>query len=425
MTPRAPVPTVVLGLVAVAAFLLSCGGGQTNPPLAITTASLSNGIVQKPYTQTIQSTGGVAPFQWTVSSGSLPHQLVLGNSTLNRVTVSGTPDTPVQAVPFTIKVTDSGGHSAAQPYTVSILLLSDTLTLSPGSLTFAPQLVGSPSSAKTETLTNIGSSELNIASIGVVGNNAAEFNQISSTCGSTLVPGASCEIHITFKPSQLGPRSASVAITDNTGGSPQSLALTGTGITPGPNATLSTIEVNFAAQNMNTTGPAQAITLSNYGTAVLGISSITASADFGESDNCIPSLASAASCTINITFTPAAAGAITGSLSITDNANTSSQTVTLNGTGTGTSQALLTGECVGQSVDPHWPCQGALDTSQCPTGQPASTPEWVECSMDVMYVDTSRSCKGRTHSGLPVSGYCAVAIGAQSTSSGAKCTAPR
>jgi hypothetical protein len=96
-------------------LLSGCGGGlsafqQSSLPLMITTASLPNGISQLTYSQTIQASGGVAPFIWTVNAGMLPHNLVLSSTATNTVTISGTPDTLAQGVAFTIKVTDSTNH---------------------------------------------------------------------------------------------------------------------------------------------------------------------------------------------------------------------------------------------------------------------------------------------------------------------------
>ncbi len=64
------------------------------------------------------------------------------------------------------------------------------------------------------------------------------------------------------------------------------------------------MSLNFGSQGVNTTSPAQSIVLSNYGKATLNITGITASANFAETDNCGTSLASAASCTISVTFSP-------------------------------------------------------------------------------------------------------------------------
>jgi hypothetical protein len=200
-------------------LLSSCGGGSSPSPLTITTASLPNGTSQLLYSQTIQASGGVAPFNWAVSAGTLPHNLALSSTATNTVTVSGTPDTAAQGVAFTIKVTDSANQTATQSYTVSVLLEPDVLSLAPSSLSFGVQLVGTASGVQTETLTNTGTSVLVINGVATSGTNAADF-RLSSGCGSTLAAGAACTISVTFTPSQLGPRSASITITDNTVGSP-------------------------------------------------------------------------------------------------------------------------------------------------------------------------------------------------------------
>ncbi len=102
----------------------------------------------------------------------------------------------------------------------------------------------------------------------------------------------------------------------------------------GPNATLSPTILTYATQLVGTASASQSIMLSNNGTATLNITSIAASANFSETDNCGSSLPAGASCTINVTFVPIDGGKLTGTLSITDNAPGSPQTVTLNGVGT-------------------------------------------------------------------------------------------
>lgn len=101
------------------------------PPIAVATASLPNGMVGTPYSQTVQASGGTGPYAWSVSSGALPHNLSLGASTSNAVTVFGTPDTGAENVAFTIEVTDAALQSASQPYSVSILLAADSVAFSP------------------------------------------------------------------------------------------------------------------------------------------------------------------------------------------------------------------------------------------------------------------------------------------------------
>jgi hypothetical protein len=389
---KSSVRVMVVAVCLISAAMLSrCGGGssQPSPRLTIAPAALPNGTSETPYSQTLQATGGVAPFTWTVSAGALPHNVALSSSATNVVTISGTPDTAAQGLTFTVRVTDSASQSATQSYTVSILLDPDTLTLSPASLSFAPQLTGSVSGAQTETVTNSGTSAVAIASVALSGNNASDFSQ-NNSCGSSLAAGADCTINVTFTPSHLGPRSAAITITDSTAGSPHSVSLGGMGLTSGPNVTWSATSLTFATQLVGTTSPAQSVTLSNYGTATLSIAGIAATTNFDETDTCGSSLASAANCTINITFTPSASGTRTGTLSVTDNAPGSPQTISLSGTGT---TNALTGSCV---IRANNKCQYALDLTACPFGAQAITPQVQVCGLSLppvyVTVDTSRAC---------------------------------
>jgi len=375
----------------------------TPTPLAITTATLANGVIGTSYNQTIQTTGGAAPFAWTVSSGALPHNLSLSPSTTNVVTISGTPDTVAQAVAFTIQVTDSENHTASQAYTVSILLQADSLVLSPGSLDFGNQSLGTASGVQAETLTNTATSAMVITNIAISGSNAAEFNQTSTTCGASLAAGASCAVNLVFTPGQPGPRTAALTITDDTAGSPQSVGLNGVGLTAGPNATLSLAGVTFGTQLVGTTSPAMSVALTNYSSVMLNIGSIAASTSFAETDDCVPSLAPQATCVINVTFTPGGSGNVTGTLSITDDAAGSPQKVSLSGTGS-TMTPVLTGDCYAM-------CQPKAKVAQCPAGQPAETPGGSVCPAGPIIgnvgtpVDLDRPCSVPP-GGFEHRGYC-------------------
>jgi para-nitrobenzyl esterase len=99
--------------------LVGCGGGGTQM-LSVVTPSLPDDTIGSAYTGTIHAAGGVAPFTWSVAAGALPHNLTLGSSSSNSVTISGTPDRVQAAVSFTIKVSDAKVQSATQSYIVNI-----------------------------------------------------------------------------------------------------------------------------------------------------------------------------------------------------------------------------------------------------------------------------------------------------------------
>jgi hypothetical protein len=240
-----------------------------------------------------------------------------------------------------VQVTDSASDS---PQSVGLsgtgASAGPTVSLSPSSLSFGSQLVGSTSAAQSVTLTNSGNAGLSISNIALGGTNAGDFAQ-TNTCPSgstTLAAGASCSISVTFAPSAAGTRSASLQITDNASGSPQSVALSGTGSAPG--VTLSPSSLSFGSQVVGKASAAQSVTLTNSGNAALSISNIamggTNAGDFAQTNTCPSSpstLAAGASCSISVTFTPSATGARSAGVQVADNANGSPQTVALSGTG--------------------------------------------------------------------------------------------
>jgi hypothetical protein len=78
--------------------------------------------------------------------------------------------------------------------------------------------------AKLVSITNIGADTLNITLISAGG----DFSDTTS-CGTTLAAGASCQVAVTFTPAAVGTRTGTLTITDNAAGSPHTVALTGAG----------------------------------------------------------------------------------------------------------------------------------------------------------------------------------------------------
>ena len=241
--------------------------------------------------------------------------------------------TPAALGPLTASVTiTDGAPGSPQSVALSGTGLSP-VSLSSGSLSFANQVTGTSSAAQAVTLTNIGAQPLSSISIAVTGANAADFSQ-TNTCGTSVPAGASCNISVTFTPAALGPLSASITINDSAPGSPQSVALSGTGVSP---VSLSSGSLSFANQVTGTSSAAQAVTLTNIGAQPLSSVSIAVTganvADFSQTNTCGTSVPAGGSCYISVTFTPAALGPLTASVTITDSAPGSPQSVALSGIG--------------------------------------------------------------------------------------------
>ena len=119
-------------------------------------------------------------------------------------------------------------NAAGNPQTVALTGVGTAIQLSPTSLNFGTVNVGQSSSPQTVTMTNIGSAKVSITSIMITGADPADFSD-TNTCGNSLKSGSSCTVTVTFEPTATGTRTASVSVADSSGGSPQTVALTGTG----------------------------------------------------------------------------------------------------------------------------------------------------------------------------------------------------
>jgi hypothetical protein len=348
----------VVGIASSSNFPITAGAYQTTLPQYYTSPfiaklNLSNGIPSPTVT--------VTPSSSTITASQALMVTVVVNSASGSPTPTGsvtltgggytsgaeplssgsvTIDIPADSLATgvnTLTATYTPDSSSSSTYdsstgTSSVTVTTPTVTLSPTSLTFAAQTTGSTSVAQTITLMNSGTAALTITSISASGDFAE-----TQTCGSSVATGATCAISVAFTPTAAGSRTGTLTITDNAGGSPQTVALSGTGTPPAvaaPAVTLSPTSLTFASQTDGSTSVAQTITLTNSGTAALSITSISTSGDFAETQTCGSSVATGATCTISVTFSPTAAGSRTGALTITDNASGSPQTVALSGTGT-------------------------------------------------------------------------------------------
>jgi len=124
---------------------------------------------------------------------------------------------------------------AAGAYAIPAAAATPAVTLTPTSLTFADQAIGTASAAQSVTVTNSGDASLFINSAATGGTDPMDFTASGDGCsGLTLAPGTSCTMSITFAPTASGTRTGSLILTDNAANSPQTATLTGTGTGTNP-----------------------------------------------------------------------------------------------------------------------------------------------------------------------------------------------
>jgi uncharacterized repeat protein (TIGR03803 family) len=217
--------------------------------------------------------------------------------------------------------------------TIFTLAAAPIAGVSPTSLTFGNQDVGTTSASQPVTLSNTGPAPLAVSSIVPSGDFVETDN-----CNGSVAAGKSCTINVTFTPTATGTRNGTLTLTDNSNlvpGSQQTVSLTGTAINPG--GTPSPTSLAFGSQLIQTASAMKKVTLTSTGTTNLMNVSITISGansgDFTQVNNCPASMAPGAKCTIGVTFTPSLLSAESATLDINDNAAKSPQAVPLSGTG--------------------------------------------------------------------------------------------
>jgi hypothetical protein len=229
----------------------------------------------------------------------------------------------------TLTITDNAA-GGSQALSLTGIGTAPLINLSPSALSFAARSVGTTSAAQIVNVRNVGQVVLNITALGITGADAGDF-ALTGSCGGSIAPEGGCTIGITFTPMASGSRTASVSITDNAGGSPQTVRLLGTGLGSAPG----TSGTGTSGTGTSPTGISLAPSSVSFGSQPVATTiGGTNSGDFAEIANtCGGSLAAGSTCMIGVTFTPLSAGQRTATLSVTDNASSSPQAASFTGTG--------------------------------------------------------------------------------------------
>ncbi|HEY2673087.1 MAG TPA: choice-of-anchor D domain-containing protein [Rugosimonospora sp.] len=143
--------------------------------------------------------------------------------------------------------------------------------------------------------------------------------------------------------------------------------------------------LSFASQALNTTSAAKSVTVTNTGTAAASVSGVSVSGDFTQTNTCGTSIATGASCTVNVSFRPTASGTRTGTLTVSSNATNNPLTVALSGIGAGTTSTnLAAGRPTSESSHTDvYPSSNVTDGNQSTYWESANNafPQWVQVDL--------------------------------------------
>ncbi|HLJ78734.1 MAG TPA: choice-of-anchor D domain-containing protein [Acidobacteriaceae bacterium] len=201
-----------------------------------------------------------------------------------------------------------------------------TITVAPASLTFAGEPVQTVSLPQSVTVTNTGSIALIISAVSA----SADFTETDTCIGRSISPQSSCQIAVTFDPSQTGPVAGTLVLYGNFASGDSIVNLAGTGLAPA-SVILNPSALSFPLTKVGSASAAQIVTVNNNGGSPAAMQSESVTGDFSiVANTCGSTLAAATSCAVNIVFQPAASGSRTGALAVVDSSGT--QTAPLSGT---------------------------------------------------------------------------------------------
>ena len=190
-------------------------------PVAAASSPLSVGLTNGgTVALTINSITAGGDFGQTNTCGS---SVAAGTNCQINVTFTPSGGGPSKAL---LSVNDNAGSGVQ---TVILTGVGTVVGLTPPSLSFPNQSVGSSSTAQTITVKNRGGATVHLWQIAPGGADPGDY-LLNNSCGSSLAAGGQCTVGVTFKPTASGTRNASVLFSDDGGGSPQAVSLTGNGL---------------------------------------------------------------------------------------------------------------------------------------------------------------------------------------------------
>ena len=325
---------------------VSVNGTGLNPPaISVSSTTLSfgqqpAGVASAAQTVTVTNSGGspMGNVGFNITGGSSAAFAVAANTCGATLAASATCYAQIVFTPNAI-----GGASASLAVSTATLGVSPStvalsgtgtgvgLTVTPSQLSYSAQALGQTSAAQAITITNTSAAAATGLSLSI----SAPFSLKNDTCLANLAGGASCTTGVVFTPISSGTFTGQLSVNSTWALAPASVSLTGIGGLTGA-IVFKPASIAFTGlTGVGQTSSATTVTISNTDpTNILSGITLSASAGFAlVSNTCTSSLGPNANCTVGVEFSPVAAGAATGTLSLSSAELFAPATMQLSGTG--------------------------------------------------------------------------------------------
>jgi|HubBroStandDraft_2_1064218.scaffolds.fasta_scaffold00529_9 hypothetical protein len=221
---------------------------------------------------------------------------------------------------------------------------TSNVILSPSTVAFANEPVGVAGIATSITLINSTGNTLTLGNPALTVTTGFVINKSVTTCtnGLQIAASGNCVIGVQFKPTVIGYQTGTLSVADSDTTSPQTAALSGTGISIGFTPT----SVNFGTVTDGQCSSQDTVTVANSGptTVTFTGSDIVGpnSPDFRENNStCGSSLTSGANCNIVVQFCPVTTKKESATYELFDNSLGSPQKLPMTGTGQAAKKATV------------------------------------------------------------------------------------
>src|SRR5216684_6880137 len=348
MTKRTP---RVLTIVLLACLFSSAAGfaqtvSLTQLDLTFAPQVVSTTSSAKPVT--LKNTSGTATLTIASISSSGDYSITTSPNPCTSIAPLGTCTLNISFAPNAVGVIDGAvtivDNASTSPQVVTLAGTAiPPISLAPTSLSFGTVAVGSSSAPKTVKVTNNTAAAVTVSSPTISGEYKfpPASGSIVQTCtGVPLPAGGSCTATIEFQPTITGKIPGALTVSHTASGTPQVVALTGTGSgTVTSTITFTPTSLNFGNVLTGTTTLVKTVTLKNVSSNAITVNSVSGSGNYNATTTC-GVVQPAGTCPMNVTFSPSNLGSIGGAASVTETDNvTHAQNVPVFGmTGTGVGQ---------------------------------------------------------------------------------------